>query len=80
MQLLTQTCWLCPAGWSVKQHLLTSYLHSLASICIAQLFKYKRLDGGLKGIKLLAQSPEVCKLLASTGALGRLSRYISPPF
>jgi hypothetical protein len=51
----------------VKQHYLVAYLEALGSILLAQLFKYRALDGGLTGVKHLARSPEICRVLASVG-------------
>lgn len=60
-------------GFSVKQHLLTEYLRAMGAICVAQLFKYKRLEGGKKGVERLSESPEICKLLGSIGETMPLS-------
>lgn len=56
-------------GYSVKQHLLASYLDALGSVVVAQAFKGKAMDGGLSGIRKLAKMPDVCKLLKSNGTL-----------
>lgn len=59
---------ICNAGgYSVKQHLLGSYLDALGSIIVAQVFKSKAIDGGLSGAKRLAKMPDICRLLNSNG-------------
>lgn len=52
----------------MKQHLLAAYFTSLGSVCVAQLIKYKQIEGGAKGVRKLAKNPHICKLLASIGA------------
>ena len=51
----------------MKQHYLVSYLEALGSILLAQLFKYRAVEGGLKGVTLLSTCPNICRLLASVG-------------
>jgi hypothetical protein len=64
-------------GYSVKQHFLVAYLEALGSILLAQLFKYRALEGGLKGVALLSTCPHICRLLASVGRAYCLPAY--PP-
>jgi hypothetical protein len=51
----------------VRQHFLAAYLEALGSILLAQLFRYRALEGGLKGVKLLSRCPHICRLLSSVG-------------
>jgi len=55
------------SGYSVKQHFLVSYLEALGSILLAQLFRNRALEGGLKGVTLLSRCPHICRLLESVG-------------
>lgn len=51
----------------MKQHFLVSYLEALGSILLAQLFRNRALEGGLKGVTLLSRCPHICRLLESVG-------------
>ena len=57
----------------MKQHYIMSYLEALGSILLAQLFKYRAVEGGLKGVTLLSKCPNICRLLASVGGHQTLS-------
>ena len=46
-------------GFSIRQHMMASYLRSLSSICIAQCMQYKGLPGGRQGVEGLARSPQL---------------------
>ena len=46
-------------GFSIRQHMMASYLRSLSSICVAQCMQYKGLPGGRQGVEGLARSPQL---------------------
>ncbi len=50
-----------PCSGSVQQHLLTSYLHSLLHVLLAQ-FSEKRIVGGMSGVVQLAKRSEPIKV------------------
>ena len=67
------------AGYSIKQHLMASYVGSLFAICMAQCMQFKCEPGGKQGVEQLAQSPQIQLYFASTGrTLSHLSSLVMP--